>query len=105
MALVSWDSVCQLRSHGGLGLRSLRNHNTSFIMKFGFNIVSNSNAFWVRVLRSKYGVQSDFMRPYQGGEVFSYEGRSLMYSLLSVRIYFVLLEMVTKDGEWNLDFF
>lgn len=28
MALVNWDSVCQPKSHGGLGLRYLTDHNT-----------------------------------------------------------------------------
>ncbi|KAK5784636.1 hypothetical protein PVK06_039162 [Gossypium arboreum] len=32
-ALVNWDSVCQPKSHGGLGLRQLKDHNTSFMMK------------------------------------------------------------------------
>ncbi|XP_017628982.1 uncharacterized protein LOC108471956 [Gossypium arboreum] len=43
-ALVNWDSVCQPKSHGGLGLRQLKDHNTSFMMKVGFNIISNTNA-------------------------------------------------------------
>ncbi|KAH1129507.1 hypothetical protein J1N35_000885 [Gossypium stocksii] len=43
MALVSWDWVCQLKLHGGLGLRHLKDHNTFFMMK---------------VLRLMYGVQS-----------------------------------------------
>lgn len=30
MALVSLDSVCQPKSHGSLGLRHLKDHNTSF---------------------------------------------------------------------------
>ncbi|KAK5784519.1 hypothetical protein PVK06_039043 [Gossypium arboreum] len=33
MTLVSWDSVCQPRVHGGLGLRHSMEHNTSFMMK------------------------------------------------------------------------
>ncbi|KAH1091030.1 hypothetical protein J1N35_018287 [Gossypium stocksii] len=42
----------------GLGLRHLRDHNTYFMTKMGFNIVSNVNALWVRVLRSKYEIPS-----------------------------------------------
>ncbi|MBA0715873.1 hypothetical protein Golax_014751, partial [Gossypium laxum] len=76
MALVSWDSICQPRSHRGLGLRHLRDHNTSFMMKLGFNIVTNSIALKFRVLRLKYGVQSG-----------------------------LLDDMVTSDGSWNLDLF
>lgn len=58
IALVSWDLICQPKLHDGLGLRHLKDHNTSFMMKVRFNIVSNSMAFWVWVLRSKYGVAS-----------------------------------------------
>ncbi|KAK5825806.1 hypothetical protein PVK06_020672 [Gossypium arboreum] len=47
MVLVSWDLVCQPKAHGGLGIRSLRDHNTSFMMKLGFNIVFNSSALSV----------------------------------------------------------
>lgn len=56
MTLVSWNSVCQPKSNCGLSLRYLKDHNTSFVMKVGFNIVSNSNALWVQVLQSKYGL-------------------------------------------------
>lgn len=58
ITLVSWDSVCQLKTHGGLGLRYLKDHDTSFMMKVGFNVKSNGDALWVWVLRSKYGVFS-----------------------------------------------
>ncbi|XP_052477448.1 uncharacterized mitochondrial protein AtMg00310-like [Gossypium raimondii] len=65
-ALVSWDSVCQPKSHGGLGLRQLKDHNISFLMKVGFNIISNTNALWIQVLRSKYRVPSGLLMTCQG---------------------------------------
>ncbi|KAA3460795.1 reverse transcriptase [Gossypium australe] len=55
ITLVGWDSICQPRTYGGLGLRHLQDHNNSFLMKIGFNLVTRKDALWVQVLRSKYG--------------------------------------------------
>ncbi|KAA3480419.1 LINE-1 reverse transcriptase isogeny [Gossypium australe] len=54
MALISWNSLCQPNFCGGLGFRQLKDQNTSFLLKLGFNILANSEALWVRVLQSKY---------------------------------------------------
>ncbi|KAA3482036.1 RNA-directed DNA polymerase (Reverse transcriptase) [Gossypium australe] len=58
MALVGWDTICQPRACGGLGLRQLKDQNSSFFMKIGFSLVSKSDMLWVRALRSKYGWKS-----------------------------------------------
>ncbi|KAH1107948.1 hypothetical protein J1N35_011716 [Gossypium stocksii] len=57
IALVSWDLMCQPKSYGGLDLRTFRDHNTSFIMKLGFKLVTDNSSLWVKVLRSKSGIQ------------------------------------------------
>ncbi|KAK5777246.1 hypothetical protein PVK06_045213 [Gossypium arboreum] len=57
IALVSWDSICQPKLNGGLGIRSLCDQNTSFMMKLGFKLLTDCSSLWVKVLRSKYGVQ------------------------------------------------
>ncbi|KAA3460942.1 (+)-neomenthol dehydrogenase-like [Gossypium australe] len=58
MSLV-WDSICQPRFRGGLGLRHLSDQNMDFLMNIGFSLVSKSNALWVRVFRSKELVNSN----------------------------------------------
>ncbi|KAA3460139.1 reverse transcriptase [Gossypium australe] len=55
IALVGWESICQPRNRGGLGIRHLQDHNNSFLMKIGFNLVTRKEALWAQVLRSKYG--------------------------------------------------
>ncbi|KAA3466349.1 reverse transcriptase [Gossypium australe] len=50
LALVRWESICQPRTCGGLGLRHLQDHNNYLLMKIGFNLVSQKDALWVRVL-------------------------------------------------------
>ncbi|KAG8473137.1 hypothetical protein CXB51_035140 [Gossypium anomalum] len=60
IAMVGWESICQPRSRGGLGFRHLQDQNFSFLMKIGFNLISEKDALWVRVLRSKYGWKSEF---------------------------------------------
>lgn len=45
MALVRWESICQPRSRGGLGLQHIHDQNSSFLMKLGFHLTSNSDAF------------------------------------------------------------
>lgn len=50
LAWISLGNVCQSRDYGRLGLRKLQDHNTSFMMKLGFCIATESNALWVHVL-------------------------------------------------------
>ncbi|XP_039031943.1 uncharacterized protein LOC120166816 [Hibiscus syriacus] len=55
--LVKWKDVCHPISHGGLGLRNLKNlkaQNEAFIMKLAFNLIAKPEALWVRFLRAKY---------------------------------------------------
>ncbi|KAA3486518.1 Retrovirus-related Pol polyprotein LINE-1 [Gossypium australe] len=55
MALVGWDDICQPKVHDGLDLRCLEDKNKAFILKIGYNLITKTEAIWVKVLRAKYG--------------------------------------------------
>ncbi|XP_021761146.1 uncharacterized protein LOC110725977 [Chenopodium quinoa] len=52
--LISWESLQKSRENGGLGLRSTRQANMAFLAKLGWRVLTEPNALWSRVLRSKY---------------------------------------------------
>ncbi|KAH1031612.1 hypothetical protein J1N35_043786 [Gossypium stocksii] len=56
MALIKWDDICQPKINGGLGLHRLEDQNKAFMMKIGYNLITKSEALWVQVLKSKYGM-------------------------------------------------
>jgi len=51
---VCWDVVTKIKECGGLGLRSMRQVNTAFMMKLGWRLLTEQGSLWSRVLRSKY---------------------------------------------------
>lgn len=61
ITLVNWQTICQPKACGGLGLRQLKDHNTFFMLKLGYNLLSNTDALWVRVLRSKYKLKEGIL--------------------------------------------
>lgn len=64
LALVSWDTICQPRDHGELGFQKLQDLNTSFMMKLGFSIAFDSNAFWFsRFYGLSIRFQMDCLKP------------------------------------------
>lgn len=40
MALVNWESICQLRFCGSLGIHHLGDQNKAFLMKIGFVLLT-----------------------------------------------------------------
>ena len=56
MPLVSWNKVCMLIAHGGLGVRNLVAFNKALLGKWLWRFGVESSKFWRRVLVAKYGV-------------------------------------------------
>ena len=46
--------MCQPKLNGGLGLRPAKDTNNAFLIKLSWEVFKNSQALWVKVLKSKY---------------------------------------------------
>lgn len=53
--LVSWDVVTKEKIQGGLGVRSMRQLNSAFLMKLGWRLHTEPSTLWTRILKEKYG--------------------------------------------------
>ncbi|XP_019155168.1 PREDICTED: uncharacterized protein LOC109152041 [Ipomoea nil] len=58
---VSSDNVCMPRECGGLGLRQAKNCNMAFLSKMAWQVTTNQNKLWVKVLKEKYVKDSSFL--------------------------------------------
>lgn len=52
---VQKDVVCSPKDQGGFGFRKMYDFNQALMMKIGQGLISQTNSFWARVLRGKYG--------------------------------------------------
>ena len=52
--LVSWNKIIKEKAQGGLGIRSMRQLNSAFLMKLGWRVKTEPSALWVRILKEKY---------------------------------------------------
>lgn len=52
--LIAWETLQKPKAQGGLDMRSARQANAAFLTKLGWRVLSEPNALWSRVLRSKY---------------------------------------------------
>jgi len=52
---VKWDSVCQPKRNGGLGVRDVRVVNVSLLAKWRWILLDGDKALWKEVLEVKYG--------------------------------------------------
>lgn len=61
--LVKWSELCQPLAHGGVGLLKLDSQNKSFMTKLAFQIHSQPDSLWVRILKGKYGAHDTLTFP------------------------------------------
>lgn len=47
--LISWESVCEPKSEGGLGLRRLEPINLAFLAKVGWRSLHEEKAVWCKI--------------------------------------------------------
>ena len=57
MSMVKWATVCKPRTWGGLGLKRIDDMNKALLIKIGWSLITSSDSMWVKVLRSKYGIE------------------------------------------------
>jgi len=53
--LVNWAMVIKEKSQGGLGIRSMRQLNSAYLMKLGWRLKTEHSTLWVRLIQDKYG--------------------------------------------------
>ncbi|KAF7812935.1 ribonuclease H [Senna tora] len=58
MHQLSWSTVCMPKDAGGFGIRSLTEMNKAFKLKLLWQILSNQNRLWVKIILNKYKIGS-----------------------------------------------
>ena len=56
--MISWDSLCKPKAYRGLGLKDLNVINKALLMKLSWGVISDKDSLWVRVMCTKYRVNS-----------------------------------------------
>jgi len=56
---VSWDNVCKPLEEGGLGVKEIRNFNSTLLAKWKWRLMSGEGGKWKEILNSKYNSESD----------------------------------------------
>jgi hypothetical protein len=56
---VKWETVCQSKRNGGLGVKDICLINVSLLAKWRWRLIDGESAFWKKVLKAKYGAYVD----------------------------------------------
>ncbi|CAN1157596.1 Putative ribonuclease H protein At1g65750 [Linum perenne] len=60
------ETLCNPKNEGGLGFRNFSDFNLALLAKQGWRILTNPNALWVRLLKSLYFHNRDFLSAKRG---------------------------------------
>lgn len=52
---VKWETVCQHKRNGGLGVKDIRVMNVSLLAKWRWRLLDGERTLWKEVLAEKYG--------------------------------------------------
>lgn len=52
---IAWSKFCQPKDIGGMGVRDMHSFNKALIMKAGWGLITQPDAFWVQIVKAKYG--------------------------------------------------
>lgn len=56
--LVKWDSVITSKKEGGLGIRNLKHHNHSLLLKWLWRFASDEQSLWKETIKTRYGMEN-----------------------------------------------
>lgn len=78
-SLVNWETVCQPKDRGGLGIRTARDMNKSLLSKLGWNLLTQNNGLWSKVLKAKYLPHTSFLQAQPRADA-SYTWKSILWT-------------------------
>jgi len=52
--LVPWKTIIREKAHGGLGIHSMRQLNSAYLMKLGWRLQTEPTTLWAHLLKEKY---------------------------------------------------
>ncbi|XP_074351308.1 putative mitochondrial protein AtMg00310 [Apium graveolens] len=81
---MAWDRLCKPKSHGGLGVRSIKNFNLAMLAKQGWRNLNESNPLFSAIIKANYFPNTDFLNAQLGSNP-SYILRSIMSAQEAVK--------------------
>jgi len=54
---IDWQTICQSKEVGGLGVRRIRDFNTALLGKWCWRLLVDRDSFWFGMLSARYGLE------------------------------------------------